>query len=90
MRAEGNRSHSTWKKKLISSCRACIEHYSNKPTDPASSRTSSELKEALCNSAGEKIKSGSKLTCGGQEKMNEQDSVVEVVSGCSTEGGILS
>ena len=25
--------------------------------------------------------------CGGQEKMNEQDSVVEVVRGCLTEGG---
>ena len=25
--------------------------------------------------------------CGGQEKMNEQDSGVEVVRGCLTEGG---
>ena len=32
-----------------------------------------------------KIRSGSKLTCGGQEKMNEQDSGVEVVRGCLTE-----
>ena len=28
--------------------------------------------------------------CGSQEKMNEQDSGVEVVRGCLTEGGILS
>ena len=27
------------------------------------------------------------LTCGGQEKMNEQDSGIEVVCGCLTEGG---
>ena len=32
---------------------ASVEHYSNEPTDTASSGTSSELKEALCNSAGE-------------------------------------
>ena len=25
--------------------------------------------------------------CGGQEKMNEQDSAVEIVRGCLTEGG---
>ena len=25
--------------------------------------------------------------CGGQEKMNEQDSGVEIVRGCLTEGG---
>ena len=29
----------------------------------------------------------SKLTCGGQEKINEQDSGVEVVHRCLTEGG---
>ena len=32
-----------------------VEHYSNEPTDTASSGTSSELKEVLCNSAGEKL-----------------------------------
>ena len=35
------------------SCRASVEHYS-KPTDTASGGTSSELMEALYNSAGEK------------------------------------
>ena len=33
-----------------------------------------------------KIRSGSKLTCGGQEK-NEQDSGIEVVHGRLTKGG---
>ena len=37
--------------------------------------------------AQEKIRLESKLTCGGQEKMNELDSGVEVVCGCLTEGG---
>ena len=37
------------------SCRASVEHYSNEPTDIARVATSSELKEALYNSAGEKI-----------------------------------
>ena len=41
--------------KLIFSCRAGVEHYSNEPTNTASSGTSSELKEALCNSAGENL-----------------------------------
>ena len=39
----------------LKSCRASVEHYSNEPTDTGSSGTSSELKEALCNSAGEKL-----------------------------------
>ena len=39
------------------------------------------------NRVGGKLDSGSKLTCGGQEKMNEQDSRVEVVRECLTEGG---
>ena len=55
MRAEGQRKPFDPKKKLISSYRASVEHYSNEPTDTASSGTSSELKEALCNSAGEKL-----------------------------------
>ena len=33
------------------------------------------------------MRSGIKPTCGGQEKMNEHDSGVEVVCGCLTEGG---
>ena len=37
------------------SFRASVEHYSNKPTDTASNGTSYELKEALCNGAGEKL-----------------------------------
>ena len=37
--------------------------------------------------AQEKIRLGSKLTCGGQEKLNEQDSGVEVVRECLTEEG---
>ena len=41
--------------KLISSCRASVEHYSSEPTDTASSGTSSEVNEALCNSAREKL-----------------------------------
>ena len=63
---------------------ASIEHYSNEPTDTASSGTiySFKLKEALCNSqCRRKIRSASKLMCGSQEKMNKQDSRVEVVYG---------
>ena len=55
MRAEGQWKPFDLKYKLISSCRASVEHYSNEPTDTASSDTSSELKEVLCNSAGEKL-----------------------------------
>ena len=57
VRAEAvNGSHSTRNKNyIISSCRASVKHYSNEPTDTASSGTSSELKKALCNSEGEKL-----------------------------------
>ena len=56
MRAEGQRKPFDPKsEKLISSCRGSVEHYSNEPTDTASSGTSSELKEAHCNSAEEKL-----------------------------------
>ena len=69
MRESRRSTEPVMKNNLISSCRASVEHYSNEPTDTTSSGTSSKLKEALCNSTGEKIRLESRLTCGGQEKI---------------------
>ena len=77
VRVEGQRKPFDPKQKLISSCRASVEHYSNsnEPTDTASSGTSSELEE-LCNSAEEKLDREVSLRVTAAEKMNEQDSGV--------------
>ena len=56
-----------------------MDHYSNEPTDTASSGTSSELKEALCKSAGEKLDREVSLT----SRIRES----RFFRGCLTEGG---
>ena len=48
-------SRSTQTKNKFLAAVTSVKHYSNEPTDKASSGTRSELKEALCNSAGEKF-----------------------------------
>ena len=80
-------SHSTHTEKFPFLWIARVGRYTKEPTDTTSNGTSPWLKEALCNSAGQKFDSRSKLTCGGLETANERDLGVEVVHGCLAEGG---
>ena len=55
-------------------------------TDTASNDTSRILKSATLKGRQGRIRSKSRLTCGGQVTANEQDSGVDVVRGCFSEG----
>ena len=82
-------SHSTCTENLLFLWIARVWRYTKKPTETTSNGASSGLKEALCNSAGQKYdRARSKLTyCGLETAANERDSGVEVVRRCLTEGG---